>query len=61
MRHRPKDPALDRTTANHPSPGDLVDKATKGRRARTVPLIEEIRPLVAQRLDALGDKPMAGL
>ncbi|SNS72172.1 tyrosine-type recombinase/integrase [Actinomadura mexicana] len=44
-----------------PSPGGLVDKGTKGKRARTVPLIEEIRPIVARRLDALGDKPAARL
>ncbi|WP_024936377.1 tyrosine-type recombinase/integrase [Actinomadura welshii] len=44
-----------------PSPGGLVDKGTKGKRARTVPLIEEIRPMVARRLDALGDKPAARL
>lgn len=35
-----------------PSPGGLIDKGTKGKRARTVPLIEEIRPIVARRLDA---------
>jgi integrase len=44
-----------------PSPGGLVDKGTKGKRARTVPLIEEIRSMVARRLDALGDKPAARL
>jgi integrase len=43
------------------APGGLVDKATKGKRARTVPLIEEIRPLVASRLDAAGSDPMARL
>jgi integrase len=31
-----------------PSPGGLVDKATKGKRARLVPLIEEVRPMVAE-------------
>jgi len=35
-------------------PGGLIDKGTKGKRARTVPIIEEIRPLVAQRLDAVA-------
>jgi integrase len=34
-----------------PGPGGLIDKGTKGKRAREVPLIEEIRPLVAARLD----------
>jgi integrase len=33
-----------------PSPGGLVDKGTKGKRARTVPLIEEIRELVERRI-----------
>ena len=31
-------------------PGGLVDKGTKGRRARTVPIIEEIRELVERRI-----------
>ncbi|MEU5724688.1 site-specific integrase [Micromonospora sp. NPDC047738] len=35
-----------------PSPGGLIDKGTKAKRARTVPLIEEVRPIVARRLDA---------
>lgn len=38
-----------------PGPGGLVDKGTKGKRARTVPLIEEIRPMVAARLDVATD------
>ncbi|MBM7086843.1 tyrosine-type recombinase/integrase [Micromonospora humidisoli] len=38
-----------------PGPGGLIDKGTKGKRARTVPLIEEIRPIVARRLDAAAD------
>jgi integrase len=42
-----------------PSPGGLVDKGTKGKRARTVPLIEEVRPLVEKRLDAVGHDPTA--
>lgn len=33
-------------------PGGLIDKGTKGKRARTVPLIEEIRPLIERRLDS---------
>jgi integrase len=35
-----------------PAPGGLVDKATKGKRAREVPLIQEIRELVQRRIDA---------
>lgn len=42
-----------------PAPGGLVDKGTKGRRARQVPIIEEIRPLVAQRVLAAGPAPDA--
>ncbi|GAA0902357.1 hypothetical protein GCM10009557_78360 [Virgisporangium ochraceum] len=34
-----------------PGPGGLVDKGTKGKRARRVPLIEEIREMVGHRLD----------
>jgi len=37
-----------------PGPGGLIDKGTKGKRARTVPLIEEVRPIVARRLDAVA-------
>jgi integrase len=45
-----------------PSPGGLVDKGTKGKRARQVPLIEEIRPLVSRRIQVIGkDKPDARL
>ena len=32
------------------SPGGLVDKDTKGKRARVVPLIPEVRPLIERRL-----------
>jgi hypothetical protein len=39
----------------------LLDKGTKGKRRRTVPLIPEIRDLVARRLDAVGRDPMARL
>lgn len=42
-------------------PGGLIDKGTKGKRRRTVPIIPEIRPLVARRLDVLKGKPMARL
>lgn len=44
-----------------PSPGGLVDKGTKGKRARTVPLIEEIRELVQQRMAAVDRDPDARL
>ncbi|WP_101254359.1 tyrosine-type recombinase/integrase [Streptomyces barkulensis] len=44
-----------------PSPGGLADKRTKGKTARRVPLIEEVRPLVAQRLLAAGQDPNARL
>ena len=44
-----------------PGPGGLIDKGTKGKRARTVPLIAEVRPLVARRLDAIDHDPMARL
>src|SRR3954466_15159052 len=37
-----------------PGPGGLIDKGTKGKRARTVPLIEEIRPMVRARLLAVA-------
>ena len=38
-----------------PGPGGLIDKGTKGKRARTVPLIEEVRPMVGARLLAAAD------
>ena len=38
-----------------PGPGGLIDKGTKGKRARTVPLIMEIRPLFAAGLDKATD------
>jgi integrase len=44
-----------------PGPGGLIDKGTKGRRARLVPIIAEIRPLVARRLDVISHDPMARL
>ena len=44
-----------------PGPGGLIDKGTKGKRARLVPIIAEIRPLVARRLDVISDDPMARL
>ena len=44
-----------------PVPGGLVDKNTKGKRRRTVPLIPEIRDLVKWRLTVLGNNPDARL
>ncbi|MEU7258163.1 site-specific integrase [Streptomyces rimosus] len=43
------------------SPGGLIDKGTKGKRRRTVPIIPEIRPMVARRLDAVAGNPDARL
>jgi integrase len=40
-----------------PGPGGLIDKGTKGKRSRPVPIIEEIRPL----LDSVSDDPIARL
>ncbi|MBF6072572.1 tyrosine-type recombinase/integrase [Nocardia farcinica] len=37
-----------------PSPGGMADKGTKGNRACHVPLIEEVRQLVLDRLNAAG-------
>jgi integrase len=42
-------------------PGGLIDKGTKGKRAREVPIIQEIRPLVERRLNSISDDPMARL
>jgi integrase len=44
-----------------PAPGGVIDKGTKGKRARLVPLIAEVRPLVDARLNAISDDPMARL
>ncbi|MGW6934678.1 tyrosine-type recombinase/integrase [Lentzea sp. NPDC054927] len=44
-----------------PGPGGLIDKGTKGNRARWVPLIEEIRPVVDRRFELTPDDPMARL
>ena len=35
-----------------PGPGGVIDKGTKGKRAGAVPIIAEIRPLVAKRLES---------
>lgn len=37
-----------------PGPGGLIDKGTKGRRARKVPIIEELRDLVQRRIALAG-------
>ena len=37
-------------------PGGLIDKGTKGKRRRTVPLITEVRPIVTKRLNAAKDE-----
>lgn len=44
-----------------PSPGGLVDKGTKGKRARFVPLIAEVRELVQQRIEVVEGRPDARL
>jgi len=44
-----------------PSPGGLVDKGTKGKRARSVPLIVEVREIVRRRIDAVDGRPDARL
>lgn len=44
-----------------PSPGGLADKNTKGKIARRVPLIQEVRSMVAQRVLAAGSRPDARL
>lgn len=44
-----------------PAPVGLIDKGTKGKMARPVPLIEEVRPMVAQRLLTAGPDPDARL
>jgi integrase len=40
-----------------PGPGGLIDKGTKGKRARSVPLIEEVRELVASHIAAVDHDP----
>ncbi len=44
-----------------PAPGGLTDKGTKGKRARKVPIVGGIRPLVAQRTLSVGPNPDARL
>jgi integrase len=46
-----------------PGPGGLIDKATKGKRARKVPIIVEARELVAARLNVVREpdgRPFTG-
>lgn len=49
--------ALDGTAADHTRAGRTDDRGTKGKRAGKVPVIEEIRPLVAQRILSAGPVP----
>jgi integrase len=44
-----------------PAAPRLIDKGTKGKRARKVPIIGEARGLVGRRLDVLGDDEDARL
>ncbi|MEU6845485.1 site-specific integrase [Streptomyces sp. NPDC046716] len=44
-----------------PAPGGLIDKATKSHRARLVPIIEPIRPLLTARITAVSSAPDARL
>jgi integrase len=39
------------------SPGGLVDKGTKGKRARVVPIIAEVRPMLERRLAQAARRP----
>ncbi|WP_068036348.1 tyrosine-type recombinase/integrase [Nocardia speluncae] len=49
-------------SSDNPLAGGMADKGTKGNRARPVPLVEEVRQLVSDRLDAVGrGKPDARL
>ena len=59
--HRPAQLDLDRAPTDHALPGGLADKNTKGKVARRVPLIEEVRPMIARRLLAAGRQPDARL
>lgn len=49
------------TRQTTPSPGGLVDKNTKGKRAREVPLIDPMRDLVERRIELSGHDPDARL
>ena len=52
---------LDGPRSNNAGAGGMVDKGTKGKRARKVPPIAEVRPLVEARLEAVGHDPDARL
>lgn len=52
---------MDSPASNYPWSRGLIDKGTKGKRARLVPIITEIRPLVQHRLDLISDDPVARL
>ncbi|MGA5704493.1 site-specific integrase [Peterkaempfera bronchialis] len=43
------------------APGGLIDKGTKGKRSRLVPIIPELRPNVAWRISRVGNRPDARL
>ncbi|BAD56909.1 putative integrase [Nocardia farcinica IFM 10152] len=44
-----------------PGPGGMQNKGTKDKRARKIPFIAELRPLVSRRTAAIGYKPEARL
>ncbi|MFF0527777.1 tyrosine-type recombinase/integrase [Nocardia amikacinitolerans] len=44
-----------------PGPGGMLDKGTKGKRARKIPIIEELRPIVSKRIAAVQADPAARL
>ncbi|MFJ8949154.1 tyrosine-type recombinase/integrase [Streptomyces sp. NPDC102381] len=44
-----------------PAPGGLTDKRTKGKRARLIPVIEPLRPLITARIAAAQAAPDARL
>ncbi|WP_435591324.1 site-specific integrase [Nocardia sp. bgisy118] len=39
-----------------PGPGGMLDKRTKGKRARSIPLIAEIRPMILRRIEAAQER-----
>ncbi|MFI9787899.1 tyrosine-type recombinase/integrase [Kitasatospora sp. NPDC051984] len=43
------------------APGGLIDKGTKGKRSRLVPIIPELRPNIAWRISRVGNRPDARL
>ncbi|MBF6352960.1 site-specific integrase [Nocardia higoensis] len=44
-----------------PGPGGMADKGTKGKRSRAIPIIEDLRPIVARRIEATAGRPDARL